>query len=156
MASTERLNLPLMTGSQSQKHITHNEALQQLDDTVGLCYTEHGAATMLMAVEEEIPLSGATESTTIAFPNQCLILGASVRVTEAITGASSFDVGDGSNVDRFGGSLGTSLGSTNQGTIGGAGNYSSTNVVLTANGGNFTGGKVRVVLHYIRLRPATS
>jgi len=117
----------------------------------------NGAATQVHCVEEELTgLSGASVTTTIAFPNQCIILGASVRVTTAITGATSFDAGDGSTVDRFGGSLGISAGSTNQGTVGPAGNYGSTTVTLTANGSNFTAGAVRVALHYIYLQPPTS
>lgn len=119
--------------------------------------TDNGAQTGTFCVEEELTLlSGATATTTITFPNQCLILGASVRVTEAITGATSFDCGDGSTANRFGGSLGVSLGSTNQGTIGPAGNYSNTPVTLTANGGNFTGGSVRVALHYMVNQPPQS
>lgn len=119
--------------------------------------TDNDAQTGVFCVEEELTsLSGATATTTIAFPNQCLILGASVRVTEAITGATSFDAGDGSTADRFGGSLSVSLGSTNQGTISPAGNYSSTSVTLTANGGNFTGGSVRVALHYMVNQPPQS
>jgi len=119
--------------------------------------TANGAATELYCVEEELTgLSGASVTTTIAFPNQCIILGASVRVTTAITGATSFDAGDGSTVNRFGGSLGISLGSTNQGTIGPAGNYASTTVTLTANGSNFTAGAVRVALHYMVNKAPTS
>lgn len=115
------------------------------------------ARTGIHVLEEELTgLSGASATTTIAFPNQCIILGASVRVTTAITGATSFDVGDGSSVSRFGGSLGTALGSTNQGTVGPADNYASTTVTLTANGGNFTAGAVRVAIHYIQLQPPTS
>jgi hypothetical protein len=119
--------------------------------------TANGAQTKVFCVEEELTaLSGASVTTTIAFPNQCIILGASVRVTSAITGATSFDCGDGSTVARFGGTLGISLGSTNQGTIGPAGNYASTTVTLTANGGNFTGGSVRVALHYMVNQPPQS
>ena len=119
--------------------------------------TTNGAATELHCVEEELTaLSGASVTTTIAFPNQCIIMGASVRVTTAITGATSFDAGDGSTVDRFGGTLGIAVNSTNQGTIGPAGNYSSTTVTLTANGGNFTAGAVRVALHYMVNKAPTS
>jgi formate/nitrite transporter FocA (FNT family) len=48
------------------------------------------------------------------------------------------------------------LGSTNQGTVGPAGNYSSTTITLTANGGNFTAGAVRLALMYLYLQPPTS
>lgn len=232
--TTTHLALPELTASQSQKHVTHNEALFFLDSVIQLAVldkdltgppggpslgdryipaatatgdwtgqendiavydgsgwifltpkngwlakvvdegrvyefngtnwqpfqpgiTANGAATELGCDEEELTsLSGASVTTTMSFPAQSLILGASVRVTAAITGATSFDVGDGTTVDRFGGSLGIALGSTNQGTVGPAGNYGTTNVVLTANGGNFTGGSVRVALHYLRNQPPAS
>lgn len=157
MADTTRLGLTKLEASQAQKHVTVNEALDDIDASLGLAYGLFGSNAQIKCVEEELTgLSGATAVSTIAFPNQCIVLGVSVRVTTAITGAASFDVGDGSTVDRFGGTLGITLGSTNQGTIGPAGNYSSTTVTLTANGGNFTAGAVRIALFYIELTPPTS
>lgn len=115
----------------------------------------NGGATEIFAVEEELTsLSGSSVSTTATFPNQCIILGASVRVTEAITGAARFRLGTGGETSRFGSQLSTANGSTNQGTIGPSGNYAAQPVVITAEGGgNFTGGSVRITLHYIRLQP---
>ncbi|WBC28297.1 Rnase [Desulfofustis phage LS06-2018-MD02] len=145
MADTPNLGITLMSAAQAQKHVTFNEAMQDIDDLLG------GAAMLKTVTEELAGLSGASVTTTVYFPNQCIVLGASVRVTAAIVGATSFDCGDGSSASRFGGTLGVALGSTNQGTVGPAGNYSDTSVVLTANGGNFTGGSVKVSLHYIEL-----
>jgi hypothetical protein len=109
----------------------------------------NGSQVLQYAVEEHLTsLSGASVTSTVSFPNQCIIDGCALRVTEAITGAASFDCGDGTTQDRFGGSLGVALDSTNQGTIGPAGNYSDTTVTLTANGGGFTGGAVRISLLY--------
>lgn len=117
----------------------------------------NGGAMRLRCIEEELTgLSGATATTSTSFPNQSIILGVSLRVTTAITGAISFDCGDGTTSGRFGGSLGISAGTTNQGTIGPSGNYGTTNVVLTANGSNFTGGAVRVCLLYLELIAPTS
>lgn len=156
MATTTNLDITLVEASQSQKHVTVNEALNTIDSAIGPSLGANGGATNLYAVEEELTLSGASVTSTVEFPNQCIILGCSVRVIDAITGATSFDVGDGSDVDRFGGSLGISAGSTNQGTVGPQGNYSGTTVTVTANGSNFTGGTVRICLHYIFLNPPTS
>lgn len=116
-----------------------------------------GSSHQFFTVEEELTgLSGSSVSSTFVFPNQSLIYGVSCRVTSAITGAASFDVGDGTTVSRFGGSIPVTLGQTNQGVIGPSGNYSSTNVVLTANGSNFTGGSVRIAAHYSVLNAPTS
>ncbi|ADK73486.1 ribonuclease III [Roseobacter phage RDJL Phi 1] len=117
----------------------------------------NGGALRLRVIEEELTgLSGATATTTASFPNQSIILGVSLRVTTTITGATNFDCGDGTTAGRFGGSLGLAAGTTNQGTIGPSGNYGTTNVVLTANGSNFTAGAVRVCLIYLELIAPTS
>lgn len=154
--TTMNLQLPLLTAAQAQKHVTHNEALGILDEKVGAAWTPHGAGLAMITAEEELTLSGASVSTIIAFPNQCVIVGASVRVTQAITGAPSFQVGDGSGATRYGSALSVSLGTTNQGTIGPSSNYASTPVIVTPTSGSFTGGKVRVALHYMQITPPTS
>ncbi|ARB06122.1 ribonuclease III [Dinoroseobacter phage vB_DshS-R5C] len=122
-----------------------------------LSLTANGAGVKLSSIEEELTsLSGATVTSSAAFPNQSLMLSVSLRVTTSITGATSFDCGDSGSASRFGGSLGITAGTTNQGTIGPTGNYASTPVVLTANGGNFTGGDVRIALHYLEFIAPTS
>jgi len=123
----------------------------------GAASTANGAFTQFEIASELLAgLSGASVTTTVAFPNQCIILGVSVYVVDAITGATDYDVGDGSTQDRFGGSLGIATGSNNQGLIGPLGNYGVTTVTLTSNGGSFTAGDVRVGLHYIATGAATS
>lgn len=116
-----------------------------------------GSALRLRVIEEEMTgLSGPTATSVASFPNQSIILGVSLRVTTTITGATTFDCGDGSTSGRFGGSLGLTAGGTNQGAIGPSGNYATTNVVLTANGSDFTAGAVRVCLMYLELVAPTS
>lgn len=236
--TTTKLNLPELTASQSQKHVTHNEALAALDTLVQLsvadkdltsppgspsvgdayivasvatgdwtskegniavydgygwvfhvpnagwlCWVEDesdayrysglswaalsatprvvsaGGAVLEMGLNEELltSLSGATVSTTVVIPAGCVLLGVATRVIAGITGATSYDCGPtGGLADAYGGSLGTALGSTNIGVIGPAPFYSDTTVTLTANGGNFTAGAVRVSIQYIQLGVATS
>lgn len=153
MAETPKLAIPVMEASQAQKHVTFNDAMLQIEATLGQSVNANGAETALRVLSETlVGLSGATATTTIAFPNQSLILGASLLVTKAITGATSFDVGDGTTVNAFGGGIGIAQNTRNQGTLGvPSGNFSVTPVVLTANGGNFTDGDVIVNLHYIEL-----
>ena len=71
-------------------------------------------------------------------------------------GASSFNCGISGDLSKFGGSLGIALGSTNIGVIGPTAFYSNTPVVLTAVGGNFTGGKVRVAAQFITFAAPTN
>lgn len=106
-------------------------------------------ATTGMAVAEETlsGLSGASRNSTIVIPNRSIVLGVSCRVITAITGAASFDCGIAGETSKFGGSLGIAAGSSNIGVIGPQAFYADTPVVLTANGGNFTGGAVRIAIH---------
>ena len=91
-----------------------------------------------------------------------LVVGVTTFVVTTATTATSFDVGDGADVDRWGagvlvagGTASEPAGFTDnslQFQTGGAGD-----VVLTANGGNFDGtGDVRVTLAYITLTAPTS
>ena len=236
--TTTHLNLPELTASQSQKHVTHNEALFYLDTIVQLavadkdltappgspttgdryivgtsatgdwaskddqiatydgdgwvfmapndgwfCWVEdeakayrytssswsplgadpivtspNGAFLEMGINEEELTgLSGASVATSIVIPARCVLLGVSTRTTTTIAGATSYDCGPtGGSASAYGGSLGIAAGSTNIGVIGPTAFYSDTTVTLTANGGNFTGGAVRVSIQYIQLGAATS
>ena len=57
---------------------------------------------------------------------------------------------------QFGSSLGVSAGSTNLGLIGPNPFYTATSVRYTAAGGSFTGGAVRMTIHYLMPNVATS
>src|SRR6185503_8320194 len=107
----------------------------------------------LRAKEEEITLSGAyVETTDAAFiPNRAIVLGVASRTTLAITGATSYAVGTAVNTTQFGDLLGIALGSSNVGVIGPAGVYADTRVRVSANGGAFTDGKVRLVVYFLEM-----
>jgi hypothetical protein len=99
-------------------------------------------------------LSGATYVTTIAIPAYANLIGVTTRVTTAVTGATTYDVGDGSDVDLWGAAIGVALGSQSRtadftavAAVGAA--ATSRTVTLTANGSNFTGGVVEICLHYL-------
>lgn len=108
-------------------------------------------ATTGMAVAEELlsGLSGASVASSIVIPDRAIVLGVSARTITAITGATSFDCGIAGETSKFGGSLGIAPGSTNIGVVGPQAFYADTPIILTANGGNFTGGAVRVAIHYL-------
>jgi hypothetical protein len=118
--------------------------------------TVNGAGLGMDIREEEVVCAGASVSTTIAIPARSVALAVSVRTTLAITGATSFDCGVAGDLSKFGGSLGVALGSTNIGVIGPTAYYSDTPIVLTANGGSFTGGKVRVAAQILTFAAPTA
>lgn len=99
-------------------------------------------------------LSGASYTTTIAIPAYAVPVGVTTRVTTAITGATSYDVGDGTDVDLWGDNIGITLGSqsrTADFTAIAAVDAAATarTVTLTAVGSNFTGGVVEICVHYL-------
>jgi len=101
-------------------------------------------------LEEDLILSGASIDTALTIPARAIVLGVSTRTLSAVTGATSYDCGIAGEVSKFGGSLGVARGSSNSGVIGPTAFYTATPVRLTANGGTFTGGRVRVSLHILR------
>ena len=108
------------------------------------------ANTRLEIREEETTLSGATTSTAMVIPARSIVLAVSTRTTVAVTGAASYSCGVAGDAGKFGGSLGAAKNSSNVGVIGPTAYYADTPVLLTAAGGNFTGGKVRVAIHLLR------
>ena len=99
-------------------------------------------------------LSGATYVSTIAIPAYAVLIGVTTRVTTTITGATTYDVGDGTDVDLWGAAIGVAAGSQSRtadftavAATGAA--ATSRTVTLTANGSNFTGGVVEICLHYL-------
>jgi hypothetical protein len=124
----------------------------------GVALTAHGGRVTLRAKEEELTLSGAYVETADAgfIPDRAVVLGVAARTTLAITGATSYGVGVAANTTQFGNLLNIALDSTNVGVIGPAGFYADTKVRVTANGGNFTAGKVRLIVYFLEMSAPTS
>lgn len=108
------------------------------------------ANTRLEILEQEVTVSGASTATTIAIPNRAIVLAVSTRTTVAVTGAASYNCGVSGDASKFGGSLGAAKNSNNVGVIGPTAFYADTPVLLTAVGGSFTAGKIRVAIHVLR------
>jgi len=116
----------------------------------------HGAETRFELAEEELTLSGAFVDSTVQIPDRAIVFGVSTRTTQAITGASSYDCGIVGEISKYGGSLSIVLGGSNSGVTGPTAFYADTPVRVTANGANFSGGKVRIAIHYILCAAPTS
>jgi hypothetical protein len=119
----------------------------------GISLTGHGGRVTLRAKEEELALAGAFVDTADAafIPDRAIVLGVASRTTLAVTGATSYGVGIVGNTTQFGNLLGAALNSTNNGVIGPTAFYADTRVRITANGGNFTAGKVRLVVYFLEM-----
>lgn len=124
----------------------------------GISLTIHGGRVTLRAKEEELTLARPfVETVDPAFiPDRAIVLGVSSRTTLAVTGATSYGVGIVGNTGQFGNLLGAALGSTNNGVIGPTAFYVDAKVRVTANGGNFTAGKVRLIVYFLEMSVPSS
>ncbi|WP_051955643.1 hypothetical protein [Beijerinckia mobilis] len=117
--------------------------------------SQHGATTRFDVAEELVTLSGATSQSTIVIPERAIVFAVSVLVVSAITGVTGFNVdaviAPGGSTDtpsgRFGVGIGIAAGSSNSGVIGPTAWYQASAIQLTAQGGTFAGGTVRVAIH---------
>jgi hypothetical protein len=96
-------------------------------------------------------LSGSVVETGLVIPDRAICLGVTTNVLTAITGAASFSCGTAAQPGKFGAALGVAAGSMNRGVIGPEPVYAETGVRLTAAGGAFSGGAVRMGMHLMTL-----
>ena len=118
-----------------------------------LAQSAAGASATLSILEEHHTLAAASFSDTMLnIPDRAIVLGVTARVTAAITGATSWSLGVSGATDRYGNGIGVVLDSTVNGVSGSpVAYYAPTPLRLTASGGDFTGGQVRLALHYLLL-----
>ena len=104
-------------------------------------------------------LSGATVDAAALIPAGSLVLGVTARVTTAITGAADFDIGDTTDVDAFGSAIAIALDTlvdltdiTQASPL----FYTAATAIRLTGNGSFTGGDIRLTVHYIQLTAPTS
>ncbi|HUF56389.1 MAG TPA: DUF2793 domain-containing protein [Thermohalobaculum sp.] len=114
-----------------------------------------GAATVGEIVEvDHVVGSGPTSTAAGAIPDKAIVFGVTGRVTEAITGASGWKLGTPDGIDRYGSGLGVPLNSFVHGVSGTPlAYYGGTDLLLTAEGADFSGGRVLLAIHLTRLVP---
>lgn len=112
-----------------------------------------GAETRLTIVEGDHEVgTGPYSETGFLIPDRAIVLGVTGIVIEAVTGAASWKLGVADDPARYGNSLGVAEGST---VIGPSGTpcayYGATPLRVTAQGGDFSGGKLRLAIHCLEL-----
>lgn len=126
-----------------------------LDWVIGaLSLSSHGAGLKVGVSEVDHLLAAGAISTTVnLIPSHAMVIGVSARVVDPITGTlTSWNIGNTGAEDRFGAGLGLALGTWSKGMLGTPLTYwSGTPLVLTAVGGAFTGGTVRIAVHYLEI-----
>lgn len=121
--------------------------------TANLAAAAHGATIQAQVLETSVTLSGASTNASLQIPANCVLLAVGARVTTAITGATSYEVGVAGNLSQFGSALSIAAGSTNFGLIGPTAFYAATTLTITAGGAAFTGGQVRLSISYMLANP---
>lgn len=126
----------------------------------GSMESANGAGLQFAIAETTIPsLVGATGTAVGAIPAGSWVLGVTCRVITAITGATDFQVGTIADPDAWGAAVDIILGATNSSedfTIATLPFYAAaTDIVVTANGGAFVSGGVRLAIQYITVTPPT-
>lgn len=113
------------------------------------------ATTTLSAIGSVAGLSAVN-----LIPAGSFVWGTVVRVLDTLTGATSFNVGDGSDTNCWGDSIActatTTTASSSFNITAPAFYKPATTVVISPNGGNFTAGRVRVAVHYMSMSGPTS
>jgi Major tropism determinant N-terminal domain len=116
----------------------------------------HGANIQIGVLETLVALSGSSTNASLQIPANCIVLAVGARVMTAITGATSYEVGVAANLSQFGSALSIAAGSTNFGLIGPTAFYAATTLTITAAGGAFTGGQVRLSISYMLANPSAA
>jgi Major tropism determinant N-terminal domain len=116
----------------------------------------NGANVQTGVLETLVTLSGSSTTASVQIPANCIVLAVGARVVTTITGPTSYEVGVTGNLSQFGSGLSLTAGSINYGLIGPTTFYSATSLIITATGGSFTSGQVRLSIHTLLANPSTS
>jgi Protein of unknown function (DUF2793) len=114
----------------------------------------HNAGMALRTVEtDHVVTTGPVSLTGYVIPSNAMVIGVTGRVISAITGTlTGWSLGNPGAVGRFGSGLGLSGGSWVRGLLSAPMTFYAPEVLqLDAIGGNFSGGTLRLALHYLEL-----
>jgi len=107
----------------------------------------------LRSVEVDVDLTaGPSVTSPILFPSRSIAFGVTGRVTDTITGtATAWDLGVSGDTQRYGNGLGLALNTWVNGPSAPLVYWSPTALEITAAGGDFAGGTIRLIAHFAEL-----
>ena len=137
-----------------------DQAVQAIYDgtrwAIGALTLGHTGAGLLTGLAEgEVAVqAGASLDTGIQIPAGVMVIGATARVSEALTGSlTTWQLGTLGAENRFGQGLGKGANSWARGILGQPLTYwQAENLLMTAQGGDFAGGRVKIAVHWLALR----
>ena len=110
-----------------------------------------GASLSVLEFDHAIA-PGPQHDTTGTIPAGALVMGVTARVTAAISGPTGWSLGVQGAEGRYGRGLPVALNGTAPGGCASPLGYAAaTPLVLTAEGGDFVGGTVRIAIHHLSL-----
>ena len=117
-----------------------------------------GALSALRQVEIDHSVAvGSASATTLFIPDKAIVLGVTGRVTTGITGATAWSLGVAGSPTRYGSGIGIGFNAFVHGVTGSPLAYfGGSSLLLIAEGSDFTGGDVRLAVHYFELSPPRS
>ena len=119
--------------------------------------SSRGAALRWRVIEfDHAVVPGATNTTSVEIPAHAQVAGVTGRVVVALAGAglTGWKTGVGGADNRYGSGLGTGLNSYLVGLSGTPVTYyEATPLLLSAEGGTFSAGVIRLALHVLQLEP---
>lgn len=111
-----------------------------------------GSTTRAAVIEASVAgLSGSGVTTGLTIPAGALVIGVSARVTTAITGATGFALGTAAEPSAFGAGFGPGLWALAELPIAPRAFTLATPVRVSAEGGSFTGGAMRLACHILSI-----
>jgi hypothetical protein len=129
--------------------LTHSESgsTREMADNVEILRVVDNAVATLTGASVTVT-SGLSPGSAM-FPKGCMVQGVTSRIETTITGASGYELGDGSVTTRYANKTGTTAVGSQSGAVDlGSGALTqitaNTNIVVTALGSNFTGGTLRI------------
>lgn len=117
---------------------------------------EEGAYASLRISKSDESLLGGSHTTSLLLPDRAVVIGVTARVIADVTGAglTGLRIGVPGADDRYGSAIGLAKDASSNGVTGApVAYYAATPVVISAEGGAFDGGEVRLAAHYILLTP---
>jgi len=101
---------------------------------------------------DHVLVAGAFNDMSLSIPDRAIVFGLTALVLTDVSGPASWTLGVAADPQRYGNSIGLSAGSTVNGVSGTpTAYYGATPVRVTATGADFTGGTLRLALHYMIL-----
>lgn len=117
----------------------------------------HGSGLGLRVMEfDHTVTAGPSNITAPVVPAQSLVIGVTGRVVSGLTGSglTGWRIGVAGSDNRYGSGLGTGLNSHLIGLSGApVAYYAATPLLITAEGGSFSGGAIRLAVHIATLQP---